>query len=207
MTGTNPEQLRQTIARATLPLLAEYETLTTAQIARAAGIDEADLLAVFADKEAVMQACVAAMAEAASAAFDPTEEVREIGAIRADQPLASRLVKVIDIFDAYYRRVRLDLEDITPAHAPTVGTADTPGTPPSGRQEDLRGLGRLDEFQQAVAKVLEPDEQRLRLPAHVLAAAFVGMTFGGVRPAGLDQAPLPAEQVVDLFLHGALNTG
>jgi hypothetical protein len=33
------------------------------------------------------------------------------------------------------------------------------------------------------------------------------MAFGGVRPAGPDQTPLPAEQVVDLFLHGALSTG
>jgi hypothetical protein len=55
--------------------------------------------------------------------------------------------------------------------------------------------------------LLEADQQRLRLPAQVLAAAFVGMTFGGVRPAGPDRPPLPAEQVVDLFLHGALNTG
>ncbi len=207
MAGTNPEQLRRTIARATLPLLGEYETLTTAQIARAAGIDEADLLAVFADKEAVMQACVAAMAEAAGAAFNPAGEVREIRAISTDQPLASRLVKVVDIFDAYYRRVRVDLDDLVPADAPAVGTAATPGIPPSGRQDDLSGLGRMVEFREAVAKVLEPDEQRLRLPAQVLAAAFVAMAFGGVRPAGPDQTPLPAEQVVDLFLHGALSTG
>ena len=63
------------------------------------------------------------------------------------------------------------------------------------------------EFRQAVARVLEPDEQRLRLPAHVLAVAFVGMVFDGVRPAALGEEPLPAEQIVDLFLHGALSTG
>jgi AcrR family transcriptional regulator len=203
----DPEQLRRIITRATIPLLAEYETLTTAQIARAAGIDEADLLAVFADKEAVMQACAATLAEAASEAFNPAEEVREIDAIPADQPLASRLVKVIDIFDAYYRRVRTDLDDLMPAEATAVGTADTPGIPPSDRQHDLRGLGRLVEFQQAVAKLLKPDEQRLRLPVEVLAGAFVGMTFGGVLPTPLGQAPLPAEQIVDVFLHGALNAG
>lgn len=42
MTGMHPEQLRQTVARATLPLLGEYETLTTAQIALAAGVGEPD---------------------------------------------------------------------------------------------------------------------------------------------------------------------
>ena len=40
MTAMDPEQLRRTIARATIPLLGEYETLTTAEIARAAGIGE-----------------------------------------------------------------------------------------------------------------------------------------------------------------------
>jgi AcrR family transcriptional regulator len=78
----NPEQLRQTIVRATIPLLGEYQTLTTAQIARTAGVGEADLLAVFADKEAVMQACVAALAEAMTGVLNPAEEVRETGAIR-----------------------------------------------------------------------------------------------------------------------------
>jgi len=208
MTGSDPEQLRRTIVRATVPLIGEYETLTTAQIARAAGIDEADLLAVFADKEAVLQACATMLSEAMVALLDPAGEVREIRAIRTDLPLASRLVAVIDIFDAYYRRIRVDLDDLLPASVPAAGADDAPGIRPLMPQDELRSHGsRSSEFRQAVATLLEPDQQRLRLPAHVLAAAFVGMTFGGVRPAGPDQPPLPAEQVVDLFLHGALDNG
>jgi AcrR family transcriptional regulator len=203
MTGIDSEQLRQTIVRATIPLLGEYETLTTAQIARAADVGEADLLAVFADKEAVMQACVAMLTETVTAMLDPAEQVRELEAIPTDQPLASRLVQVIDILDAYSRRIRSDLDDLQRVGVPAAGTADGP----SGGQDEVRSLGRSFEFRQAVAKVLEPDEQRLRLPVQVLAKAFVGMTFGGVRPAGPDQPPLTAEQVVDLFLHGAVNTG
>jgi AcrR family transcriptional regulator len=207
MTGMNPEQLRHAIVRATVPLMAEYETLTTAQIARAAGIDDADLLAVFADKEAVMQACVAALTEAMAAVFNSAEEVQEIGAIRMDQPLASRLVKVIDILDAYNRRIRVGLDDLLPASVPAAGRVDAPGIRPSGPQDEFRSLdSRSSEIREAVAKLLEPDQQCLRLPAKVLAAAFVGMTFGGVRPAQPDEPPLPAEQIVDLFLHGALNT-
>lgn len=190
------EELRQAVVRAAMPLIGEYETLTTARIARAAGVDEADLLAVFADREAVMQACAATLTEALTALMDPAEALREMAAIRTDQPLASRLVKVIDILDAYNRRLRVDLDDLLPA-------AGTPGIPPG----ELRSLGRSSEMRQAVARLLEPDEHRLRLPARVLAEAFVGMTFDGVRPAGPDQPPLPAEQVVDLFLHGALTTG
>ena len=203
MTGTGPEQLRRTIVRATVPLLAGYATLTTAEIARAAGVGEADLLAVFADKEAVMQACAAALAEAMAAVLDPAQEVRRMAAIRTDRPLASRLAEVIDIVDAYFRRIRVDIDDLLPA----VPAADAPGSRPSGRRDDdLRSLGGSSELRQAVARVLEPDGQRLRLPADVLAEAFVGMIVGGVRPAHPDRPPLPAEQVVDLFLHGALNT-
>ena len=207
MTGMNPEQLRRTIVRATIPLIGEYETLTTAQIARAAGIDEADLLAVFADKDAVMLACTTTLMEAMIAAFDPAEELREIGAIRTDLPLASRNVKVIDILDAYHRRIRVDLDDLLPATVPAAGTADAPGIRPPVPQDQLRSLGNSSEFRQAVATLLEPDEQRLRLPAQLLAEAFVGMTVGGIRSASPDQSALPAEQVVDLFLNGALNSG
>ncbi len=207
MTGTNHEQLRQAIIRATLPLLGEYETLTTAKIARAAGIGEADLLTVFADGEAVMQACAATLAEVMTATLDPAEEVREIGAIRTDQPIASRLVEVIGILDAYDRRIRADLDGLLPASVLAADTADAPGIRPSGSRNEFRSLdSRSSEIREAVAKLLEPDQQHLRLPAHVLAAAFLGMTLGGVRPVGPDQSPLPAERVVDLFLHGALTT-
>jgi AcrR family transcriptional regulator len=178
--------------------------LTTARIARAADLAEADVLAVFADTEAVMQACVAALTEALTAVFDPAEDVREIGAIGTAQPLASRLVKVIDILDAYNRRVRVDLDDLLPASVP----ADAPDSRPSGSVAELRSLtSSSSEIREAVATLLEPDQRHLRLPAPVLAAAFVGMTFGGVRPPRPDQPPLSAEQVVDLFLHGALAAG
>jgi AcrR family transcriptional regulator len=201
-----PEQLRQAIVRATVPLMGEHETLTTAQIAAAAGVGEADLLAVFADKEAVMLACAAALTDAMTVVLDPAEEVREIGAIRPDQALAWRLAKVINILDAYLRRIRVDLDDLLPAFVPAAGTADAPVIRASGPQDELRSLGDLSEFRQAVAKLLEPDQQHLRLPAQVLAAAFVAMAFGRVRPTSPDQPPLPAEQFVDLFLHGALKT-
>lgn len=206
MTGSTSEQRRLAIVRAAMPLLGEYDTLTTAHIAQAAGLGETDLLAVFANKEAVMQACFDAMTEAVSATIDPAGEVQELDAIRTDQPLALRLVEVLEILDAYYRRIRTDLDLLQHVSLPDPVTADAPDVRPSGGQGDLRFLGRSPELRRAITKLLEPDEQRLRLPAHVLAEAFVGMAFDGVWPAGPDQSPLQAAQVVDLFLHGALNT-
>jgi AcrR family transcriptional regulator len=202
MSGVSSEQLRHAIVRAAMPLIDDYETLTMTQIAQAAGIDEVDLLAVFADKEAIIQACMVEMTLAIGTAINPVEEVQKIEAIHTDQPLASRLVEVIDILDAYYQRVRDDLNALQ--HAAGRG-GDAPAPQSFGRQ-DIRGLSKLPEIQQAVAKLLEPDEQRLRLPAEVLAEAFLNMSLNGTRTVPSEQSPLPAGQVVDLFLHGALNT-
>ncbi len=203
VTDANPEQLRQRIAQAIIPLLGEYETLTMAQIARAAGIGEAELQAVFANKEAVMQASVSAIAGSVTGVLDPAGEVQKIRAIHTDQPLTSRLVKVIEILDAYNRRVRAELEDLVPVSTPV---ADTPGDRTLIPQDEIRSLSsESPEIQDAVAKLLEPNQHHLRLPPQVLAAAFVGMSFGGIRPAHPGQPPLPAEQIVDLFLNGALD--
>ena len=60
-------------------------------------------------------------------------------------------------------------------------------------------------MEQAVARLLKPDEPRLRLPAEALAEVFLGLSrFCTWAPNELQ--PLPADQVIDLFLHGALIT-
>ncbi|MEV6852055.1 hypothetical protein [Actinoplanes sp. NPDC051411] len=193
------EQLRQTIVRAATPLIGEYETLTTARIARTAGISEADLLTVFADKDAVVRACLSTMADRMSAAFEPTDELHRIAAIAVDQPVASRLTAVIDILSAYYQRVRADLEAFEQPAFPSGGTG------PELADYDFRSLAELPEIRQAVAGLLRPDEQRLRLPAETLAELFLSLSRYCTRAPNEEQ-PLPADQVVGLFLHGALVT-
>ncbi len=66
------EQRRDRIVRAALPSVAELGAgVTTAKIARAAGIGEATILGVFEDKNAVLTACVAA-------AMDPAQVLSEL---------------------------------------------------------------------------------------------------------------------------------
>ena len=188
--------------RATGPLLGEYETLTMARIAEAAGISEAELLAIFPDKDAVIQAWTSMVMARLSAASDPAEEVRKLEAIRRDQPVGPRLLEVVHILGAYYQRVRADLEAFEQTGFAEGGAATEAGTPPlSGN--DFRVLGSLPEIQQAVAELLKPDEQRLRLPADMLAEIFLSMSRFCTR-APNEVQPLPAEQVVNLFLYGAL---
>jgi AcrR family transcriptional regulator len=203
VTEVDHEQLRQIIVWATVPLISEYETLTTARIAEAGGVDEADLLAVFADKEAIMQACTATLTAAVAAALDPEEAVRKLGAIRKDQPLTSRLVQVINIVDAYFRRTRITLDALRLASVQAANDADASDVPLLVPNDEIRSIGIRSFARPAVANLLEPDEQHLLLPPRVLADAFVGMIFG-IWPVGPDQVPPPAEQVVNLFLHGAV---
>jgi len=204
MTGPSPEQLRQNIVRAAIPLISEYDTLTTAQIAQAAGIEEIDLVAVFPDKEAVIQACIEMMTTHLSTVMDPTDEIGKLDAIRVDQQLASRLIEVLGVVDAYCHRVRADLNAFEQFVVTGTGTTGAPSTQSSGRK-DLRFLSDQPEFRQAVTRLLEPDAQRLRLPAEALAEAFLTMSTVGARSPNEERLPLPAEQVVDLFLHGALS--
>jgi AcrR family transcriptional regulator len=199
------EQLRQTIVRATVPLLGEYETLTMAGIAEAAGIGEADLLAIFPDKDAFIQAWTSMLMARLTAASNPAEEVRKLDGICIDQPVGPRLLEVVHILGAYYDRVRADLEAFEQTGYPHDSTATEAGTPPLSRN-DFRVLGSTPEIQQAVAKLLKPDEQRLRLPAEALAEIFLSLSRFCTR-APNEVQPLPAEQIVNLFLHGALTTG
>jgi AcrR family transcriptional regulator len=88
------ERLREVIVRAAMPLIGEYETLTTARIAQAAGIDEALLLAVFDNKDAVVRACMDTVRAALAAALDPGETLQQLDAVALDQPLDARLAAV-----------------------------------------------------------------------------------------------------------------
>jgi AcrR family transcriptional regulator len=71
----NPEHLRETIVQAAMPLITEWDTVTTAQIARAAGIDEATLLRVFNDKDAVLTAAIQVHV---MTALDPTQVAQDL---------------------------------------------------------------------------------------------------------------------------------
>jgi AcrR family transcriptional regulator len=188
------ERFREAIVRAAMPLIGEYDALTTARIAQAAGVGEADLLAVFDDKDAVVRACMATVQAELRAALDPGEALQQLDTVSVDQALPARLVAVINTMDAYYDRARAGFGAIQQSARP----AGEP-TPSFGR-EDFRAIGRLPETRRSVARLLEPDQERLRHPADVLAEAFLGMSLSPART-------LPAEQLVDLFLHGALATG
>jgi AcrR family transcriptional regulator len=206
--GMNPQRLRTTIMRAAIPLLAEWNAVTTARLAHAAGIDEATFLTVFTDKDAAL---TAALQELMMTALDTTQVVRQLQAIPRGLPVATRLTEAVEALDAYHGRIvtvlaPLDASD-APQSRPTPdrGTAGEPGTQQANR-EDFRAAARLDVIRDAVADLLEPDEEHLRLSIRTLADAFLGLYSGRKRTLRPEPSPLPAGQLVDLFLHGAMTS-
>ncbi|MGY0004642.1 TetR/AcrR family transcriptional regulator [Micromonospora sp. I033] len=194
--GMSPDQRRAMIVRAALPLLATHgAAVTTAQVARAAGIGEATVFRAFPDKDALLDAAVAE-------ALRPDTVLAELAAIPLDQPLADRLTAATAALLAHLGRLGVVLAVAHTAGRPGRGRRDPDGTgdhPP-------RGAGARDEAtaatRAAVAALFAPEADRLRLPADHLAALFLAVLVPGRTPLA-DPPPTPAE-LVDLFLHGAL---
>jgi AcrR family transcriptional regulator len=186
------EQRRAMIVAAALPLVAEYgATVTTSQIARAAGIGEATIFRAFTDKDEVLSAC---MAEA----LRPDHAVREIASIPLDQPLNARLTEAAEALSAYLARMgALAGALYTSGHRRRPrGDEDQAERPPANSREESMAVMRA-----AVADLFEPGDS-LRLPAEDAAAIFLGLLFTRRRPD--ETGGLSAERLVDVFLHGAL---
>ncbi|QEU91148.1 TetR/AcrR family transcriptional regulator [Streptomyces kanamyceticus] len=182
----SPERRREMIIQTAIPLIAECgAAVTTAKIARAAGIGEGTIFRVFADKDELLQAC---MAEALS----PEHAVRELDAIDVSQPLADRLAEAAEALQAHLARMG--------AIAGAVGHfgGKHPGT--------VRGAGRSESttrIRAALVDLLEPDEASLRRPPEQIAALFFGLLF--TQPRTDDEPDLTPQELAEVFLHGALS--
>ncbi|MET9458396.1 TetR/AcrR family transcriptional regulator [Streptomyces canus] len=184
----SPEQRRSMIIQTAIPLIAEYgATVTTAKIARAAGIGEGTIFRVFADKDELLRAC---MAEALS----PDHAIRELDAIDLSQPLPDRLAEAAEALQAHLARMGAIAGSL--GH----GGGKHPGT--------VRGAGRTESttrLRAALADLLEPDRAALRRPPEQIAALFFGLLF--TQPRTDDEPDLTPQELAEVFLHGALSEG
>jgi AcrR family transcriptional regulator len=184
----SPEQRRAMIIQTAIPLVAEFgAAVTTAKVARAAGIGEGTIFRVFADKDELLQAC---MAEALS----PEHAVRELDAIDLSQPLPDRLAEAAEALQAHLARMGAIAGSL--GH----GGGKHPGT--------VRGAGRTEStarLRAALAELLEPDKAALRRPPEQIAALFFGLLF--TQPRTEDEPDLTPQELVEVFLHGAFSEG
>ncbi|MFG6195029.1 TetR/AcrR family transcriptional regulator [Nonomuraea sp. JJY05] len=212
----SPEQRRDMIVRAALPLVVEYGTsVTTAQVARAAGIGEGTIFRAFGDKETLLAAC---MAEAAR----PDDTLAHVGAIALDVPLEERLIEAADTLRGYLARMGAVAGALTasgglrrdprlldaPSEEGRGATSDAPEEGRGAQGGAGRALSGREASMAATREVLsglfEPERDDLRLPPERLAEAFQFLILASGRGGS---SPLTSAELVDLFLHGALKGG
>lgn len=173
------DERRATIISAALPLLAAHgSTVTTRQIAEAAGIAEGTVFRAFADKESLI-------ADAIAAAFDPADVVAQIAAVDPALELRERLICAVEIVAERVTRLftLLNALGVSPAAAKSRSTHAT---------AELAAL----------ADLIRPDAAQLRLGPDAAARIVRGLTFVGTHPLFCQDHQLDAAQIVELAFHG-----
>jgi AcrR family transcriptional regulator len=184
--GMSPEKRREMIVQAVLPLLVEHgAAITTSQIARAAGIGEATVFRAFADKDELLDACLAE-------AVRPDRALDAISAIPLDQPLDERLVEAASALAAHMERMGALIGAL---HASGY-RRERRGRPGDGRRQSMVAV------RDALADLFEPEAARLRLPPEQLALILANLLMARGRHISED-GPTTVE-LIDVLLHGAL---
>jgi AcrR family transcriptional regulator len=186
------EERRAMIIRTALPLVAEHgASVTTGQIARAAGIGEGTIFRAFTDKSELLGACMAEVLR--------TDTVLDqLADLSLDQPLTDRLLEAAEVLNAHVVRI---------GRVVAAMQASGFGSCRPAPEEVGRGEGResaQDAAAHALAELFEPEADALRLPAIELARMFHMMLLANARTTELDRATMAVW--IEVFLHGALTS-
>ncbi|MFT5204013.1 MAG: AcrR family transcriptional regulator [Candidatus Aldehydirespiratoraceae bacterium] len=175
-TALPPDQRREAIIKATLPLLLEHgELVTTRQIAEAAGVAEGTIFRVFKDKRELLAAAI-------TAALDMGELDRRLEAIPADAAFEAQIEQAIAI---YQERVAEVWQLISNFGSKLRKKLAQPF-------DASKGLTAL--FERNVAHIeLTPDEASRYLRAVTLAVSHPMVSGEKMTP----------QQIAHLFLNGA----
>ncbi|WP_245655974.1 TetR/AcrR family transcriptional regulator [Microtetraspora fusca] len=200
------------IVQSALPLIAERGAMVkTSEIAAACGIGEATIFRVFKDKEELLDTCVAEAMR-----LDTALEV--IKEIPGDLPLADRLCEAMSALEAHTGRMARVLGAMAASRGQVRREAPAADRPDDERADERgndrrpsrpeRGHGGRSEAirlsRAALAELLEPDQERLRMPADQLAGILLSLVFARSQRLSDGSPRVSFKELIDVFLHGAL---
>jgi AcrR family transcriptional regulator len=179
------DERRAALVAATEPLLEQFgRDVSTRQIAEAAGVAEGTIFRAFATKEALIDAVI-------EDAFDTQRTCNELAQIDPGLSLEERLSAAVVILQERLRRVVTLLGSLrlrSAAHDHDRWRAK--------QQTDNDLINR------AIALLIEPDQDQLRLDVMEAASALRTITFSITHPILGDQRLAEPQQIVDLVLDG-----
>jgi AcrR family transcriptional regulator len=179
----SPDARRAALVAATVPLLTEHgRTLTTKQIADAAGIAEGTIFRVFESKDDLVMAAV-------EEALDIEPFLAELEGIDSDRALAAVLLDLVTRMQVRFRGIF------------TLMSAMGMVGPPRAHKHMEEGRRRAEALTVAL---LEPHRAELAVSPTELAKLVRLLTFSGSHPHLSDGRTLSPEEIVAVLLHGVL---
>ncbi len=185
-----PDERRQAIIDATLPLLLEHgPEISTRDIARAACVAEGTIFRVFETKQDLIHATV-------HAALEPEAAIARLAALPAGQPLTERVVAILELLHGEIARTRSVI-----AHLARPVAAPHPPPSPHG----LRGQGphaSKARLARAVAAALTGYEGQLSVGTDFAARSLMALSFAASFTLPEEEARFDAAELADFVLHG-----
>jgi len=190
-----PDERRAAILDAAVPLLRDRgPTVTTRELAEAAGVAEGTLFRVFPDKAALVQAAL-------DRALDPAEVVAELrSGADADVDAAATVTRAVHVLHARSRQVAA-------LFAVAYQLLEESQYPHRTLHHKPHGGGRahVQPVMDAVAELLEQHAGQLRQPPAVCARMLVAVVLATGGPMGAEPGhSLTPDIVADLLVGGLL---
>lgn len=185
------DERRAGILAATQPLVIQYgRDVSTRQIAEAAGIAEGTIFRVFPNKDAVIDAVI-------EDAFEMQPTIAALAQIDPGLDLDVRLEQAVAILQARMRQVIAMFGALR--HSWTGPPSDA-----QKKSHERRGQEDNAKLASALATVIGPDAERLRLPVEHAAELLRGLVFTTTHPMIGTTFSNEPRVIVDLLLHGIL---